>query len=168
MFGGQKVFLLDVFIIITGAYVSSITMIIVALSIEALANSYMEFNKEIEENIKSGKLQTNAALLEEIEGSLIEYLRLADVVYRCFGAAISMTFMNGLIVHSSAQFALRVYGENMNLLQMSVYMGWALLGFVTTAAPLNRHRTFYKVVIFLMMLLAFCQYLLLYTRLYEG
>lgn len=57
MFGGQKVFLLDVFIIITGAYVSSITMIIVALSIEALANSYMEFNKEIEENIKSGKLQ---------------------------------------------------------------------------------------------------------------
>lgn len=106
--------------------------------------------------------------MEEIEGSLIEYLRLADVVYRCFGAAISMTFMNGLIVHSSAQFALRVYGENMNLLQMGVYMGWALLGFVTIAAPLNRHRTFYKVVIFLMILLAFCRYLLLYTRLYEG
>uniref|UniRef100_A0A914CKN1 Uncharacterized protein n=1 Tax=Acrobeloides nanus TaxID=290746 RepID=A0A914CKN1_9BILA len=57
MFFGQVVFPLDICIIISGAYVSSVTMVLFFLAINGISTSYKKFNKEIKSAINERKFE---------------------------------------------------------------------------------------------------------------
>uniref|UniRef100_A0A914D9F9 Uncharacterized protein n=1 Tax=Acrobeloides nanus TaxID=290746 RepID=A0A914D9F9_9BILA len=144
MFFGQVVFPLDICIIISGAYVSSVTMVLFFLAINGISTSYKKFNKEIKSAINERKFETNLSCLTEIENRLIAYQKLADTIYLAFGILMSTTFMLGIIIHGAAQFAMRAYSDNMYILESVVFVSWTGFGGILIVSSSNRPTRFYK------------------------
>uniref|UniRef100_A0A914EHJ5 Gustatory receptor n=1 Tax=Acrobeloides nanus TaxID=290746 RepID=A0A914EHJ5_9BILA len=144
MLFGQAVFPLDIFIIISGAYVSSVTMVIFFLAINGISTSYEKFNKEIKTAINERKFEKNLSCLTEIENRLTAYQKLADTIYLAFGTLMSTTFMFGIIIHGAAQFAMRAYSDNMYIPERVVFVSWTGFGLILIVLSLNRPTRFYK------------------------
>lgn len=73
MFGGQKLWPLDVIIILIGAFMSGTVFVIAIVSVRALSAAYDKFNHEVKKMVDDQKINVTYTLF--LQMSLLELFR---------------------------------------------------------------------------------------------
>ena len=116
-----------------------------ALSIYLLANraicrQYKAFNKTLKANIDNGLIMVgnrhhildrnpkrkfqNYGVIKEFESQIIDFLSTACYITNTTAFLVDLTFMTGIFIQISAQFALRAFSTSNEAIQNGVFGVW--------------------------------------------
>uniref|UniRef100_A0AC34RBQ9 Gustatory receptor n=1 Tax=Panagrolaimus sp. JU765 TaxID=591449 RepID=A0AC34RBQ9_9BILA len=109
MFGKQQLFFLDCIIIFIGAYLVANALALYYLANQAICREYEKFNQQLKDHIADGSI-LQLHVMKTYESQLINYLSTARFITNTASFLMDVTFMAGLFIQISSQFALKGYG----------------------------------------------------------
>uniref|UniRef100_A0AC34FKL2 Uncharacterized protein n=1 Tax=Panagrolaimus sp. ES5 TaxID=591445 RepID=A0AC34FKL2_9BILA len=147
IFGGIKLFIIDGIIILWGSYISACALTVYLLANRAICRQYHAFNKVLKQHIDDGSI-TNYAVIKEFESQIIDFMSTACYITNTTAFLVDLTFMTGIFIQISAQFALRAFSITMEPIQNGIFGVWVAESIVLLVVATKRPATLQSLVSF--------------------
>uniref|UniRef100_A0AC35FC98 Gustatory receptor n=1 Tax=Panagrolaimus sp. PS1159 TaxID=55785 RepID=A0AC35FC98_9BILA len=140
IFGGKKLFFIDGIIILWGAYISASALTVYLLANRAICRQYHAFNGVIKQHINDGSI-TNYEVIKELESQIIDFMSTACYITNTTAFLVDLTFMTGIFIQISAQFALRAFSITNEPIQNGIFGVWIAESIVLLVLATKRPAT---------------------------
>uniref|UniRef100_A0AC35FD38 Gustatory receptor n=2 Tax=Panagrolaimus sp. PS1159 TaxID=55785 RepID=A0AC35FD38_9BILA len=137
MFGGKTLYFIDGIFIIWGAFLSTCALLTYLLANRAICRQYDYFNQKLRKHCENGSIK-NLSTMKSFETQFIDLLQTATFITNNSVVLLNVTFICGLYIHITSQFALRAFLNSFQFIQLSLFGLWFAQSMMLLVLSLGR------------------------------